>query len=536
MKELKIEELSLEQKIGMTLIAYVSWDGKNVDYIIDLVKKRSLGAVWVVPKIAGSADIIKRIKAAADYPILIFTDAESGLGDFMIGRHNTIGCTGSEELAYTFGKVTAIQARALGYNVVCNPILDMANDNYSCGGNVRSLGSDKEQVAKLAAAVARGMHDGGVLTVGKHYPGNGEDGSIDTHMAESFSMLTEKELLDYNLYPYMELDRQGLLDGIMVSHARFANIDPDRPASLSKKCIDIIRRQGFDGLSLTDALVMMGIVAKFGREKPVPMAIEAGNDLSLPFNPENEAMYNYTMQGYLDGMITDERLNEAVRRVLDAQRKTIPEPKFREITEEDKVLFDRLNRDSIIEICDEGIPKALDRSKKYFFAVTTEMPMDIEDRDKVEVATFTSPWYDPFYITDKIKELFPNSAVELIPQYPTPTDNWRILEKSLGLETVFVTFFPVYSFIGEEHFTSRIISLISAMQVTDRISTIVHFGNPYLLEDLPHTPRTVIAPASTDSTGYAIDVLAGELEARGTLTYNVKFNQKGDLPYERIGL
>ena len=135
------------------------------DYLEELIRAHALGAIWVVPRNERNFPLLKRLKEAADYPMLIFTDAENGLGEHQIGRHNAIGCTGSAELAYIFGKVTALQARALGYNVICNPVLDMVNANWTCGGNVRGYGHDKHEVVRFASAEARGMHDAGVLTV-----------------------------------------------------------------------------------------------------------------------------------------------------------------------------------------------------------------------------------------------------------------------------------------------------------------------------------------------------------------------------------
>jgi len=207
MKELNIENLTVEQKLGLVNIAYIGEDTANKKYILDLIKKRSLGGIWVVPTMDNATEIIAEMKSAADYPLLVFTDAENGINGYFIGKHNSLGLCDSEKLAYTFGKVTAITARKMGYNVVCNPILDMADGNYTCGGNVRSIGCDKYRVAAIASAEAKGMHDGGVLTLGKHYPGTCElQKEIDTHMAEAISEQTAEELLDYNLYHLKMVD------------------------------------------------------------------------------------------------------------------------------------------------------------------------------------------------------------------------------------------------------------------------------------------------------------------------------------------
>ena len=187
LQELKFEELSVEQRLGMTMIAHCGSDNCDVEYIEEMVRNHALGGVWVMPKNGEYDHVIQHLHEIADYPLLFFTDAENGLSPHLIGRHNTIGMTNSEELASTFGLVTGKAARARGYNVVCNPLLDMVNCNATCGTVVRSLGGDKHRVAALAAAEARGMRDAGVLTVGKHFPGNAKSGiRIDSHMGETW--------------------------------------------------------------------------------------------------------------------------------------------------------------------------------------------------------------------------------------------------------------------------------------------------------------------------------------------------------------
>ena len=83
-----------------------------------------------------------------------------------------------------------------------------------------------EKVARFAAAEAKGMHDAGVLTVGKHYPSPKNDGNVDSHMVESVSRQTKEELIEDSLYPYRALMKEGLLDGVMVAHALLGQIDP----------------------------------------------------------------------------------------------------------------------------------------------------------------------------------------------------------------------------------------------------------------------------------------------------------------------
>lgn len=526
MKELKFEELSVDQKLGMSMIAFC-WDDVHcdIDYIEELIKNHSLGGVWITPRDGVNKHIMKRLKEAADYPLLFFTDAENGWGDYKIGRQNAVGMTGSEEAAYAFGKVTALGAKRDGYNVVCNPVLDMVNGRSLCGGNIRSLGGDKEKVARLAAAEARGMHDAGVLTVGKHYPGSSVTGkSIDSHMAETTSPETAEELLDYNLYPYLELMKEGLLDGVMLKHSRFPNIDPDYPVSLSSKFMGLIRERGFDGFAMTDALNMMGVVAKFGRKGSVGLAVGNAGAFALPFRDKSAEVMTWLRESYAEGVITDEKLDRLVKDVLAAQHKVnVMKPKFDEITEEDRALFECINKDSVFAKCDEGVPVALDREAEHFFAILTETELGAVENDKVLVDTMKTAWYNPLKIAERLKELFPNSKSTFISEYPTPNRVSRFLSESLDHgDVVFITFLNSACYAGKECLTPRIISMVEAMQVSERISTLVHFGNPYVAEDFPHVSRVIIGTASSMGVEAGLNVLAGEYPARGVLTYDIK--------------
>ena len=95
--------------------------------------------------------------------------------------------------------------------------------------------------------------------------------------------------------------------------------------------------------------------------------------------------------------------------------------------------------------------------------------------------------------------------------------------KMITIMNVFVTFFNSQCYIGIECFTSRIVSLMEAMQVSNRISTILHFGNPFVLEDVPHIPRVIVGTISQSGVKAALDVLAGNAEPKGSLTYRVRF-------------
>lgn len=523
-KELNFEELSVKQKLGMVHTALLNNNCSEEDreFVYDLIRNRALGAVWIQFTHDDADKYIEKVKELADYPILIVTDAESGMGDYLIGRQNPIACTGDEKYAYAFGKALGVTASKKGYNVICNPILDVSTTGW-----VRSLGSDKDVVAKMAAAEARGLHDGGVLTVGKHYPSGIDAKNIDTHMAEGYSEQTEEELIDFSLYAYKELMKEDLLDGVMTGHEKFINIDPEAPASLSKKVISIIRDLGFDGFCMTDALCMMGILAKFGNAESKALSIAAGNDLALPHDAHAKFNQEALYMGYEKGIITDERLDEAVKRVLAAQHKVmeLEKTKAEVLTEEEDYLAKHVSMDSIYAKVDEGLTTSISRDGKHFFALMTRNEEKVGADGKVDVDTFSNGWLYPSKVTEKLKELFPNSTVYAFHQFPRQIHNMRILSNSIGYDDViFITFTEAMAYMGAEHLTRRVEILIEAMQYTNRISTLVHFGNPCVLENLPHISRYILGGLSEKSVETCLEILAGEYEAKGVPTYDFKLN------------
>lgn len=525
MKELKLEELSVRQKLGMCLSLFSygasGVDDENFQYALQLIREHSLGAFWLTPNNGDFEKMQAKILETADYPILMMTDAESGIGEYRVGEANAIASTGNEELAYTFGKVCAVTARKMGYNVVCNPVVDMCAEDAVCGGVVRSLGGDKEKVARMAAAVARGARDGGVLTVAKHYP-SATDPMIDSHMEENRSMVTKEELLDYNLYPYLYLMKENVLDGIMVGHSRLPNIDPDYPASLSKKVNNVIREQGFDGFLVTDALEMMGVVAKFGRQGCKGLSIAGGCDLALVSGSNRESL-EALVESYEKGLIDDERLNEAARHVLEAQHKVMLGNQNPMLTEEDLEKFDRINRDSTFARTDPQVPVALDRNGRYLFVVLKENPMLQEADGKVFVDTMGVKWYKPKQIMEQLKELFPNSGVETIYEFPRPIQNLNIMDAALKYdEVVFISFVTTQTCVGKECLTDRILTLLRGLKTAGKLSTIVHFGNPFALESTPHVERLLIGNTSEKNVAYTMEILAGKYPAKGVLPYPVK--------------
>lgn len=510
-KELVFEELTLDQKLGMLLCANIVAE-KDPENLLKMIRERKIGAVYFGR--AKREEHAALVNAAADYPILTVSSGEQGGPRYPFPAIRALGATGyDEELAYTWGKVMAYELRLTGMNTLNTLVVDLSNVN------VRHIGDDAEGVARCAVAATRGMHDMGVLSITKHYPGPG-DATIDSHMQEGHNDRSLDELLSYDLLPYLRLLEEGLLDGIMPGHRVTTAIDPDRPSSISKKVMDILRDRGFEGVSMTDALNMMGIVLKYGKEMPTPLSIAAGNDFALPWDVPCDVGFRLLKDGYEKGIFTEEQLNAAVRRVLAAQHKanllSEIEPM---LTERDLENYHRIPRECISGHYAEGIPHAIPREGHHLFVVLSEHTSGTGTTDKNEVP-FLNEWFKPQEAVERILELFPNSECILLPEFPAAGFNMRFFDKQIAYDSVvYLINHRSQAYIGRDCLSERILSVMRALQTTNRISAILHFGNPHMIDEVPRCDRVLLGYTSHTCVDHALHILRGDYEAVGMVPY-----------------
>ena len=521
-KELVFEELTLEQKLGLAMCANLTAEptDEGIERILNMVREHRLGGVYVAVK--RRDEFLARLAEVADYPILVVTGSEAGIDPHRYPCIRAIGATGyDEKTAYIFGKILAHDWRKKGVNVVNSPVLDISNSN------MRHFGSDPEGVARLAIATVRGMHDGGVLSIVKHYPGPGFE-YVDTHMVEAHNTRTPEELERVNLYPYFRLLEEGLLDGIMPGHTVIEAVDPDRPASLSKKVIGILRERGWEGLAMPDALCMMGVALKYGKEDPNGMCIAAGNDISLPWDCSCEVGYEYMKRGLKKGLYTEADLDVAVRHVLAAQHRVNLFSEVEcELTPEDIARFENLPRACVSSHSADGVTHAIPKDGHHLFVILTERNAN-DDQDLAAAVPFAGEWFFPQEVAEMVKAQFPNSDCTFLHEYPSAADNIRLFDKQIPYDSVvYITSHRPQGYIGRDCLTERVLAVMRALQSTNRIAAVLHFGNPHMMDDAPRCDRFILGYTSPKCVEFALAVLAGEAEATGTVPYasvNLKLN------------
>ena len=191
-----------------------------------------------------------------------------------------LGASGDAARAEAVGAAVARGLKSLGINWNFAPVLDVNNNPANPVIGERSFSNDPVEVSRLAAAWMRGSLAEGVACCVKHFPGHG-DTHVDSHHALPTVDKSRAELNALELVPFKALASQA--PAMMTAHIVYPQIDPDRPATLSPQLIGGILRQdwGYDGVVITDALMMKAEAERFGYAKSAVMAIEAGADMVL---------------------------------------------------------------------------------------------------------------------------------------------------------------------------------------------------------------------------------------------------------------
>ena len=196
-------------------------------------------------------------------------------------------CEDAVAAARLNGRLMAMELLDLGVDVNCVPCLDV---NDPAGHQVigdRAYSSDPSVVAKLGRAQADGMLAGGLLPVIKHLPGHGRAG-VDSHLELPVVTASRRELSETDFKPFKDLADLPLG---MTGHVLFTELDPSRPATLSKTIIVQFIRQwiGFDGLLFKDDLSMQALGGEIGQR--AARALEAGCDIALHCNGKAGEMH-----------------------------------------------------------------------------------------------------------------------------------------------------------------------------------------------------------------------------------------------------
>lgn len=263
---------------------------------------------------------------AYNLPFLLTIDQEGGQlaaifkGNTLFPGNMSLGLGGDEALAYKQGQHVAKELAYGGIDLCFAPVLDVDYDGTKGVPIVdnRKYSEDPEVVAKMGTAYVRGLQDEGIIACGKHFPGM-RITEVDTHFAVDRSPYPMERLEEVEIYPFRKAIEAGM-DCVMTHHGIFDAIDPERPASLSPKTTAYLREHlGYEGLIVTDDLVMQAILNEYGEKAPIKEAINAGADLIIT-TCASDWCIDYVEQCVLSGDIDPATIDRACERILTYKR------------------------------------------------------------------------------------------------------------------------------------------------------------------------------------------------------------------------
>ncbi len=545
--------LTLDQKVAQLVTptfrsAYISSDSDTYDDLASLVREHGVGGVHVFgarratpdvllnPTYArtalgqplAAASLLNRLQAAAEIPLLVTADFETGVGFRMEGATNfpramAFGATGDPRLAFEAGRVTAVEARAIGIHVNFAPVVDVNNNPRNPVINTRSFGEDSALVGRLAAAYIEGLSAGGMIAAVKHFPGHG-DTDVDSHLDLPVIRHPRERLESVELPPF----RAGLAagaGGVMTAHVALPALDPDprRPATFSRPIARALLRDelGFEGLVFTDSMRMRAITRMVSPAAAAARAVAAGHDVVLD-SPDDRASLAGVRAAVADGTIDLAQLDGSVRRILEAKARI------------GLHRGSRVDLDALPEIVGTRAHRAVaravsERSITLIRDAAGDVPLPTP-RDGtllyLSILDYPSGWgigAPSRFMIPELRERWPDvTAIELSDRTP-PTDVALVRETAVRYDAVVAgVFVRTASFSGRMDLDEDLVAFLRdlAGDAAERLQpfVVVLFGNPYVMRSLPELPAVLL---TYDYRGVsertAVKAIAGEISIGGRL-------------------
>jgi len=323
-----MQHMSIDQKIGQLFIvqAFGKQNSKIEKPLSEIINFQAGGVIFMRGTAKDQIPITNKFQKNSKIPLLVTTDAEWGPAFRLSDTPHypvqmALGAIQNDSLIYQMGKEIARQLKRIGVNVNFAPVSDVNNNPLNPVINFRSFGENPQSVAHKAWLYAKGMQDEGVLAVAKHFPGHGNT-STDSHLGLPVNNESIEELNKVELYPFRNLINNGI-GGIMVAHIQVPALEPDKniPSSLSKNIIQrqLIEKDNFKGIVITDAMNMKGVTDKFPSGESVVRAIIAGNDM-VEIVPDVSSAVLALKKAIKQKRITKDEIDNKCRKILALKR------------------------------------------------------------------------------------------------------------------------------------------------------------------------------------------------------------------------
>jgi beta-N-acetylhexosaminidase len=521
-----LSTLTLEEKVGQLIMpafqgAYLSSASTEFKEIQRQIQKNHVGGfILFAGDVYESAALIDRMQSLARLPLLIASDFERG-ANFRI-RNTTsfpwnmaVGATGSENWAFTEGKITGQEARALGVRWILAPVLDVNSNPDNPVINIRSFGEDPKLVARLGVAFIQGVQQQGVLATGKHFPGHG-DTATDSHLELPILTADRGRLEEIEFVPFKKAIERGVWS-IMTAHLAVPAVDgePGLPATLSSRVLgEVLRKElGFSNLVVTDSLTMSGLTKGFWSGDSAVRAIRAGVDVLLD-PPDPDVVQQALLEAVRQHEISEERVDQSVEKILRAKAwlglhksrsvslnsvsRIINNPEFRL---EAQALADA----SVTLICNSGNLLPLDVRR-----IRSALAVLVLGRDEKE---------DTATLEQELRRRLEGVTIEKISVASTQEDLSAVFQRAKSSEVIICAVFArLLTGTGKVSLPQRMVDWVQKFKDLEKPMPIIALGSPYVIEQLPCSSSCLCTFSNADvSQIAAIKALFGEIPISGKL-------------------
>lgn len=486
-----ISDLTTEEKIAQLLIVPV-WPNKGEKHekeVSLLLKNYQIGGlIFLAGNPEKQLELTNKFQQNTKIPYLVFLDAEWGLTMRLNNAERfpyqiALGNMPDEKYIYELGFEIARQLKLLGVHVNLAPCIDVNTNPKNPVIGYRSFGNDEKKVSKFATEFMKGLHDNGIISVAKHFPGHGQSDK-DSHLKLPEIKLSKKEL-EKHIYPFRELIKAGV-HCIMPGHLYIPALDNSKiaPSSVSKKIItDLLRNElNFKGLIISDAMFMKAVCNYLPAGKIDFEALKAGHDM-LEMVENVEKTISTVKSEIEKGNYKISEIDNKLRRVLllKAHLNLLEKPKI-------------ISSENLIEKLNNPKAKKLNRIlRERTIKILKNNILPIKKlNEKIACVSIGNSEKTTFQkITGK------NLNVNYYNLNENQTENEiKIIKQKISENEIIISGFHNLSVnytekFGLTDFVQKIISFIANL----KNSVIVLFANPYILEivkDLNNADAVII--------------------------------------------
>ena len=531
-----LDGMTLEEKAGQLIMPWVLGDfapegSDSHERVLTYIEEHKIGGV--IMSVGTPFEVAAKLndfQRHSEIPLLVAADLETGAGFRMRGAIYmpgsidlggatdfpalmAVGATGQERLAYEMGRVTAIEARAVGIHVPFAPVLDVNNNPDNPIINVRSFGEDPARVAQMGIAFIQGVQDNGAIATGKHFPGHG-DTETDSHVALPVIRHDRARMDSVELRPFQEAIDAGM-GAIMTAHISVPSLNGGvrEPSTLSPLVLtDVLRDQmGFDGIVFTDAMDMSAIAQQHDSGEAAVRAVEAGADVILMPASVGGAIEGM-VESVRSGRISESRLDESTLRVLE-MKQDLELNKVRMVSIENipQLVGIPAHTGVASRIAERSITLLKnDRALLPLAGTRSARVMSISYRRSSDVLAGR-------YFNRALRGTYPRLSTAELDGDSAENAYEDVIRRARDQALVIVsTYVTAVSYSGSVAIPEELIEFIEQLRRIGVPHAVVSFGNPYLISDFPDVQAYMLAwNGSEASQRAAAGALVGDTQIGG---------------------